>query len=109
MNNLKNSVQLIGHIGKNPEVSTLENGSKIARILLATSEYRKNAQGEKQTHTQWHYLTAWGAQAVIAEKYLIKGKQIAIQGKLNNKSYTDKHGVKKYFTEIVVSELKMIA
>jgi single-strand DNA-binding protein len=109
MTDLKNNVQLIGHLGKNPTVTTLENGSKVAKILLATSEYRKTVTGEKQTLTQWHNLTAWGAQASIAEKYLIKGKQIAIQGKLNNRMFTDKEGIKRYYTEIVINDLKMIA
>jgi single-strand DNA-binding protein len=109
MNTLSNNVQLIGHLGRNPEVKTFENGNKVAKLLLATSEYRKNAQGEKETHTTWHNLQAWGNQASIAERFLIKGKKIAISGKIENKNYTDKDGIKKYFTEIRVNEIQMIA
>jgi single-strand DNA-binding protein len=109
MQSIKNNVQLIGHLGKNPEVITLENGTKVAKLLLATNEYRKNAQGEKQTHTSWHHLTAWGVQASIAEKFLIKGKQIVVNGRLSQKPYTTKDGSKRIFTEIIVSNLQTIA
>jgi single-strand DNA-binding protein len=109
MNNIKNNVQLIGHLGRNPEVKTLESGKKVARLLLATSQYRTNQNGEKETLTDWHHLTAWGAQATLAEKYLIKGKEIAIQGRLSNRMYIDKDGSKRYYTEIVINDLQMIA
>jgi single-strand DNA-binding protein len=106
---MQNNVQLIGHLGRNPEVKTLDNGNKVAKLLLATSEYRKNDKGEKETHTTWHNLTAWGNPASIAEKFLIKGKKIAINGKLSNRMYTDKDGIKRYYTEIIISDLQMIA
>jgi single-strand DNA-binding protein len=109
MNNLKNNVQLIGHLGRNPEVKTLSSGAKVVRLLLATSDYRKNEKGEKETYTTWHTLTAWGNQASIAERFLIKGKQIAINGKLQNNNYVDKQGVKRYSTEILVNEIEMMA
>lgn len=109
MNTLTNNVQLIGHLGRNPQVTTLQNGKKVAKILLATSEYRKDANGQKATHTTWHNLQAWGAQASIAERFLIKGKKIAVSGKLENKNYTDRDGIKRYFTEIKVNEIQMIA
>jgi single-strand DNA-binding protein len=106
---MQNNVQLIGHLGRNPEVKTLDNGNKVAKLLLATSEYRKNDKGEKETHTTWHNLTAWGSSASIAEKFLIKGKKIAVNGKLSNRMYTDKEGIKRYYTEIIISDLQMIA
>lgn len=109
MHNIKNNVQLIGHLGRNPEVKTLESGKKVARLLLATSEYRKNTAGEKETFTTWHNLTAWGGAAILAEKYLLKGKQIAVHGKLSNRMYVDKDGIKRFYTEVVVSDLQMIA
>jgi single-strand DNA-binding protein len=109
MHNIKNNVQLIGHLGRNPEIKTLESGKKVAKILLATSEYRKNEKGEKETHTTWHNVTAWGNTADIAEKYLIKGKQIVVQGKISNRMYTDKDGIKRYYSEVIISDLQMIA
>jgi single-strand DNA-binding protein len=105
---LKNKVQLIGNLGGKPEVKTTESGKKLATFSVATSENYRNAQGEKVTETQWHRLVAWGKVAEIAEKYLDKGKEVAIEGKLINRSYTDKDGNKKYITEIQVNELLML-
>jgi len=105
---LKNKVQLIGNLGNAPEVKTLESGKKMARFSVATNEIYRNANGEKVTETQWHNLIAWGKVAEIVEKYLIKGKEVAIEGKLINRSYNDKEGNKKYITEIQVNELLML-
>jgi single-strand DNA-binding protein len=105
---LKNKVQLIGNLGGKPEVKSLDGGKKLATLSLATSESYRNANGEKVTETQWHRLIAWGKLAEIAEKYLDKGREIAIEGKLINRSYTDKEGNKKYVTEVQVSELLML-
>ena len=108
MHALKNKVQLIGNLGSKPEVKSLDSGKKVATLNLATSESYRNASGEKVTETQWHRLIAWGKLADIAEKYLDKGREIAIEGKLVNRSYTDKSGNKKYITEVQVSELLML-
>ena len=105
---LKNKVQLIGNLGNTPEVKTLEGGKKMARFSMATSEAYRNAKGEKVTDTQWHNVVAWGKVAEIAEKYLTKGKEVAVEGKLVNRSYNDKEGNKKYITEVVVNELLLI-
>ncbi|HMK27266.1 MAG TPA: single-stranded DNA-binding protein [Chitinophagaceae bacterium] len=105
---LKNKVQLIGNLGNAPEVKTLESGKKMARFSVATSESYRNAKGEKVTETQWHNLVAWGKVAEIVEKYLGKGKEVAIEGKLISRSYNDKEGNKKYITEIQVNELLML-
>ena len=105
---LKNKVQLIGNLGNAPEVRTFESGKKMARFSVATNESYRNAKGEKVTETQWHNLVAWGKVAEIVEKYLGKGKEVAIEGKLVNRSYNDKEGNKKYITEIQVSELLML-
>ena len=105
---LKNKVQLIGNLGNAPEVKTLESGKKMARFSVATSESYRNAKGEKVTETQWHNLVAWGKVAEIVEKYLTKGKEVAIEGKLISRSYNDKDGNKKYITEVQVSELLML-
>ena len=105
---LKNKVQLIGHLGGKPEVKEMENGKKWATFNIATNESYRNAKGEKITETQWHRVVAWGKVAEIAEKYLDKGKEVAIEGKLVNRSYNDKDGNKKYITEVQVSELLML-
>ena len=105
---LKNKVQLIGHLGGKPEVKEMESGKKLATFNIATSESYRNTNGEKVTETQWHRLVAWGKLAEIAEKYLDKGKEIAIEGRLVNRNYTGKDGNKKYITEVQVSELLML-
>lgn len=102
MNNLKNKVSLIGNLGMNPEVKEFENGNKRAKISLATSEvYMKD--GERVTETQWHNLVAWGKKAELMERLLKKGSQVAVDGKLVNRSY-EVEGEKKYITEVVVNE-----
>ena len=105
---LKNKVQLIGNLGNAPEVKTLDGGKKMARFSIATNESYRNAKGEKITETQWHNMIAWGKVAEIAEKYLTKGKEVVVEGKLVNRSYTDKDGNKKYITEVQVNELLML-
>ena len=105
---LKNKVQLIGNLGNAPEVRNTESGKKIVRFSVATNEQYKNAKGERVTETQWHNLIAWGKVADIAEKYLVKGTEVAIEGKLVNRNYMDKEGNKKYITEIQVNELLML-
>jgi single-strand DNA-binding protein len=105
---LKNKVQLIGNLGNAPEVKTLDSGKKMVRFNVATNENYRNAKGEKVSETQWHTLVAWGKVADIAEKYLTKGKEVAIEGKLISRSYTDKEGNKKYITEVQVNELLLL-
>ena len=105
---LKNKVQLIGNLGNAPEIKNTESGKKFARFSVATNESYRNAKGEKVTETTWHNLVAWGKVADIAEKYLNKGTEVAIEGKLINRSYTDKDGNKKYITEVQVNELLLL-
>ncbi len=105
---LKNKVQLIGNLGNAPEIKMTEGGKKLARFSMATNETYRTAGGEKVTETQWHNLVAWGKVADIAEKFLSKGTEVAIEGKLINRSYTDKQGVKKYVTEIQVGEVLLL-
>lgn len=105
---LKNKVQLIGNLGNAPEVRNTEAGKKLVRFSVATNEQYKNAKGERVTETQWHNLIAWGKVADIAEKFLVKGTEVAIEGKLVNRNYMDKEGNKKYITEIQVTELLML-
>jgi len=105
MNNLRNKVQLIGHLGKNPEIKTLESGKKLAKFSLATNDTYKNAKGEKTTDTEWHNIIAWNKTAELAEMFLEKGKEVAIEGKLTTRSWDDEKGNKKYITEIVCNEI----
>nr|AUN35591.1 single-stranded DNA-binding protein [uncultured bacterium] len=108
MNALRNKVQLIGNLGKSPEVRNTESGKKLVKFSLATNEVYHNAKGEKVKETQWHNLIAWGKLADIVEKYLNKGNEVAIEGKLITRNYNDKEGNKKYVTEIQVNELLML-
>lgn len=108
MSTLRNSVQLIGNLGNDPEIVTLESGKKLAKLSLATNETYKNQAGEKVTETQWHNLVAWGKTADVIEKFLTKGREIAVNGKITYRNYEDKNGTKRYFTEIVVNELQML-
>ena len=108
MSTLRNKVQLIGNLGNAPEIITLESGKKFAKFSLATNENYKNAKGEKVTDTQWHNIVAWNKTAEIIEKYLEKGNEVAIEGKLTSRSYETKEGDKRYVTEIVCNELLML-
>jgi single-strand DNA-binding protein len=108
MNNLRNKVQLIGNLGDNPEITNLENGKKIAKFSLATNETYINNKGEKITQTQWHSLIAWNKTADIIEKYVFKGSEITIEGKLTNRSWEDKEGNKRYATEVLVNEILLM-
>ncbi len=108
MNSLRNRVQLIGNLGMNPEIKTLESGKKMAKFSIATNETYKNAKGEKVTDTQWHNVIAWNKTAEIVEMFLEKGKEVAIEGKLTTRSWEDEKGNKKYITEIICTELLML-
>lgn len=105
---LKNKVQLIGNLGFNPEIKIVEGGKKLARFSLATNETYRNAAGEKVKETQRHTVVAWGKVADIVEKLLKKGSEVALEGKLMNRSYTDKDGNKKYISEVVISEVLLL-
>ncbi len=108
MNNLRNKVNLIGNLGTDPEVKVFDSGKKKVRMSLATSDNYRNSNGEKVEQTQWHNLILWGKVADVAEKYLQKGSELAIEGRLTYRSYDDKNGEKKYITEIIVNELIML-
>jgi len=108
MNTLRNRVQLIGNVGNDPEIKTLEGGKKLASLSIATNESYKNERGEKVEQTEWHRITAWGKTADIIEKYVTKGKEIAVEGKLAHRSYEDKNGEKRYVTEVIISEIMLL-
>ena len=105
---LRNKVQLIGNLGGKPEIKNTESGKKLAQFSIATNESYRNAKGEKITETQWHRVVAWGKLAEIAEKYLDKGKEVAIEGKLVSRRYNGKDGTKKYISEVQLNELLML-
>ena len=108
MSTLRNSVQLIGNAGNAPEVKTFENGKKVANLSLAINEVYTNSDGEKIKDIQWHRVVAFGKTAEIIEKFVTKGKEIAIEGKLSTRSYDDKNGEKRYVTEVIVNEVILL-
>ncbi|MDG2431914.1 single-stranded DNA-binding protein [Flavobacterium sp.] len=105
---MKNTVQLIGHVGQVPEVKNLEGGKKLANLSIATNEVYYKENGDKVEKTEWHRVTAWGKTAEIIEKYVTKGREVAIEGKLTHRSYDDKDGVKRFITEVVANELLLL-
>ena len=108
MNAMKNTVQLIGNVGNDPEIKTFDGGKKLANLTIATNDSYKNDKGEKVEQTEWHKVVAWGKTADLIEKYVTKGLQIGIEGKLTHRSYDDNNGEKRYITEIVVNELLLL-
>lgn len=108
MNALKNKVQLIGHLGSKLDLKNLESGKSVGNVSLATSEVYKNQKGERVEETIWHNLVVWDKTAENLAKFTDKGSEIAIEGKLTNRSYTDKNGDKKLVTEIVVNEFLLL-
>ncbi len=109
MNNLVNKVQLIGRMGMNPEVRSLENNRKMARFSIATDESYKDSDGKKVENTQWHNIVAWGNTAEFVEKYLKKGQLLALEGKLVSSSYTDKEGNKRFSTDVHANEFMILS
>ena len=108
MKNFKNSVQLIGYLGKGPELQKLDSGALLTKFSLATNETYKNSKGASVTDTQWHNLIAWGKAAELICKYAKKGSELMIQGKLKYNNYEDKEGNKKTSTQIVVNEFMLL-
>ncbi|ALJ04488.1 single-stranded DNA-binding protein [Pseudalgibacter alginicilyticus] len=108
MSTLKNKVQLIGNVGNEPETTNLESGKKVTKFSIATNEFYEDSKGEKQQDTQWHTIVAWGKTANIIEKYVDKGKEVALEGKLTSRSYADKNGTRRYVTEVIVSEILLL-
>ena len=108
MNELKNSVRLIGRLGEDPKVRNLGNGKIVVNFSMATSEIYRDSDGNKKTETTWHRIVAWGQPASVAEKYLKKGSEVAIEGKLTNRTWEGKDGEKHYVTEVNVNSLLML-
>jgi single-strand DNA-binding protein len=103
-----NKVILVGNVGKDPETRYLEGGSVVSRFPLATSEVYKNREGEKITNTEWHNIVVWRGLAEVAEKYVRKGTQLFIEGRIRNRSYTDKEGNTRYTTDIIADNMQML-
>ena len=108
MNSLRNRVNLIGNLGQDPELKTLENGKKVAHFTLATNDGYKNADGQRVEETTWHNIVAWNGLAEIASKFLKKGKEVAVDGRIVYRTYEDKKGVTKNITEIVLNDLVLL-
>lgn len=107
MSSVQNSVRLIGNLGNDPEVKTFESGKRNASFSLATNEVYYNSEGEKMEDTQWHNIVVWGKKVDVVEQYLKKGSEIALEGKLVNRSY-EKDGTTKYITEITMNDMQML-
>lgn len=104
-----NKVILIGHLGKDPEVRHLEGGNSVANFTLATNDYYKDKQGTRVERTEWHNIAAWRGLAELAEKYLRKGSQVYVEGKLRTRQYQDKDQQTRYITEIVADEISLLS
>lgn len=102
-----NKVILVGHLGRDPEVRTIDSGVKVARFSMATTESYKDRNGERKDVTEWHNIVVWRNLAEIAEKYLTKGKLIYLEGKLQTRSWED-NGAKRYATEVIASDFRML-
>jgi len=103
-----NKVILVGNLGRDPEVRTLESGAKVANFTLATSETYKNKEGQRITQTEWHNIVLWRGLAEVAERFLKKGNQVYIEGRIRSRSYDDKDGIKRYITEIFGDNMTML-
>jgi len=103
-----NKVILVGNLGKDPEIRHMENGRAVVNFPIATSETYKTRDGERVTKTEWHNVVLWTPLAEIAEKYLAKGRQVYIEGKLTTRTWDDKDGNKRYTTEVVGREMTLL-
>ncbi len=108
MSSLSNRVTLIGNLGQDPETKSTETGKKVTHFTLATKDGYKNNEGQRITETTWHNIVAWNGLADVADKFLKKGKEVAVEGRIVYRNYEDKQGVTKYITEIVLSDLVLL-
>ncbi len=103
-----NKAILIGNLGKDPELRYTPNGQAVTKFSIATSERFKDRNGEQQERTTWHNIVAWGRQAEVANEYLSKGSPVFIEGRIENRSYDDKDGNKRYISEVIVQRLQFL-
>lgn len=104
-----NKVILIGRLGRDPELRYTPGGKAVANFTMATSETWKDADGEKQENTEWHRIVLWGKTAELAAKFLAKGSQVYIEGKLQTREWTDKEGAQRYTTEIIANHMTFLS
>ena len=104
-----NKAILVGNLGKDPELRYTPSGTAVCTFSLATTDRFKNKQGEQQDRTEWHNIVVWAGLAEICGKYLVKGKQVYIEGRIQNRSYDDRDGNKRYISEIVANEMQMLS
>lgn len=109
MNAIRNQVQIIGNLGRNPEFKALDGGKHLATFTLATHHSYTNAKGDQVDDTQWHNIVAWGKTAERIDRLLAKGKEVLVKGKLTSRSYDDKEGNKRYITEVVASDFLLLS
>lgn len=104
-----NKVILVGNVGMDPEVRATESGAKVARVRLATTEYFRDRQsGENRDHTEWHTVILWRGLADVVDKYVRKGSQIYVEGRLRTREWTDQQGNKRYSTEIQADTMNLL-
>ena len=103
-----NKVILVGNVGKDPEIRYLEGGTAVCSFPMATSETYRNRDGERVTNTEWHNVVLWRGLAEVAERYVKKGSQLFIEGKIRTRSWDDKEGNKRYTTEIIADNMQML-
>jgi len=105
MSSVRNSVQLVGNLGKDVEIKEFDSGSVMVSFTLATNEYYKNSKGEKVQETQWHKVVAWGKLGELMHKYLAKGSEVLVKGRLVSRTYNDKEGNTRYVTEVIANDI----
>lgn len=103
-----NKAILVGNLGRDPETRTLESGTKVGRFPIATTESYKNREGEKVSKTEWHYVVVWRGLADVVEKYLKKGNQVYVEGRIQTRKWQDRDGNDRYTTEIIANQLTML-
>jgi single-strand DNA-binding protein len=108
MNALRNRVQLVGNLGQDPEIRTLDGGKKVAHFTMATNDNYKNSDGQKIEETTWHNIVAWNGLAETASKFLKKGQEVLVEGRIVYRTYEDKKGVTKNATDIVLNNLLLL-
>jgi single-strand DNA-binding protein len=108
MSSLKNRVILIGRLGQDPQTKTIDSGKKVTHFTLATDDSYKNAEGQRISEATWHNITAWNGLADVADRFLKKGREVAVEGRIVYRSYEDKQGVTKNTTEIVLDDLVLL-
>lgn len=108
MNSLRNKVMLVGNLGQDPEIRTLETGNKVVNFTLATKDNYKNSEGQKINETTWHNIVAWNGLAEIASRYLKKGNEVFVEGRIVYRTYEDKKGTTRYVTDIVLNDLLLL-